>query len=706
MPTKSKDSTLGEEPVRAATPDHTKDGEVLSPVSSGTSSTSASTVVSVEGLNKEKGTENRESPPIDEEPSNEKEEKRKEEEIPGDKDRKVAENIHDKSDESEEAIKKPVEESTVLEDDRETKSPIQSEGVGEEHSEEDIEEEVESGGEESGSVKAFSPLQLSPRDTSPEPKEEELPGDHVEEEPQSGLKSSPTPPKEPATVSPAQASKASVTPENNTSSPPEVPDNISIGARVLVGSKVEGTVQYIGKTEFAKGLWIGVELDYQKGINDGSVDGRRYFTCSPKYGVFAPPSKVVPLKTDPVYSESEEESEEKIEEEVEEDDEEKGEGEEPPAMEIKLPEEDKHPLKEEEGREGGDTSHDSESVLTEGESANILEHSAESPKHILAVSKDLEIPVNGITDGLLQQLTAEAFNTVHGLWKEKVRTSDKEKDQKENQVEKENEETEEKEVKTADKKATRTRDQLVDGITDDLLKVLVASEVSVMCNIRSAKYPTPEETKVKTDASPLKRSKSTSFSSEPLSLVPSSREAVNCITHYAWNVVMNGGNLHEHDTEIPPELMKALCTMPPGPMLACQESFVKFVHQLAIETIAEHKEQHVCCSRQSLASRFSPRPLSLHHVQTDVYMIVNQCKQSVKLPPVRYLHGNCRPGGKAIDSVDTLLIKELREEEASWVSYDQDEKDVKMRTADEILDLLLDETVEVLNCIYSKRKTP
>ena len=40
------------------------------------------------------------------------------------------------------------------------------------------------------------------------------------------------------------------------------------------------------------GVWFGIELDKPVGKNDGSVNGRRYFTCKPNFGVFAPPSRV------------------------------------------------------------------------------------------------------------------------------------------------------------------------------------------------------------------------------------------------------------------------------------------------------------------------------------------------------------------------------------------------------------------------------
>ena len=53
-----------------------------------------------------------------------------------------------------------------------------------------------------------------------------------------------------------------------------------------------GTIKYIGPTEFAEGTWIGVELRTPKGKNDGTVQGKRYFSCKPNYGLIVRPSKV------------------------------------------------------------------------------------------------------------------------------------------------------------------------------------------------------------------------------------------------------------------------------------------------------------------------------------------------------------------------------------------------------------------------------
>ncbi|KAE8600302.1 hypothetical protein XENTR_v10013176 [Xenopus tropicalis] len=64
------------------------------------------------------------------------------------------------------------------------------------------------------------------------------------------------------------------------------------GDRVLVVGQRIGTVRFYGKTNFAPGFWCGIELDKPHGKNNGSISGVQYFTCPPKHGVFAPPSRV------------------------------------------------------------------------------------------------------------------------------------------------------------------------------------------------------------------------------------------------------------------------------------------------------------------------------------------------------------------------------------------------------------------------------
>uniref|UniRef100_A0A673BPX6 Kinesin family member 13Ba n=1 Tax=Sphaeramia orbicularis TaxID=375764 RepID=A0A673BPX6_9TELE len=71
-----------------------------------------------------------------------------------------------------------------------------------------------------------------------------------------------------------------------------LPDWLTEGAYVTVGSNKAGTVRYIGVTQFAEGVWVGVELDTPVGKNDGSVGGHRYFHCKPGYGVLVRPDRL------------------------------------------------------------------------------------------------------------------------------------------------------------------------------------------------------------------------------------------------------------------------------------------------------------------------------------------------------------------------------------------------------------------------------
>lgn len=60
----------------------------------------------------------------------------------------------------------------------------------------------------------------------------------------------------------------------------------------VIGKGQRGTVAYIGTTLFASGKWVGVILDEAKGKNDGTVQGKRYFTCEENHGIFVRQSQV------------------------------------------------------------------------------------------------------------------------------------------------------------------------------------------------------------------------------------------------------------------------------------------------------------------------------------------------------------------------------------------------------------------------------
>jgi len=81
-----------------------------------------------------------------------------------------------------------------------------------------------------------------------------------------------------------------------TSTPHAADSTCTVGTKVTVLNKdLAGTVQFIGKTKFAEGVWVGVELDKAVGKNDGSVNGVQYFKCGAERGVFLRPANVKPI---------------------------------------------------------------------------------------------------------------------------------------------------------------------------------------------------------------------------------------------------------------------------------------------------------------------------------------------------------------------------------------------------------------------------
>ncbi|XP_019855139.1 PREDICTED: kinesin-like protein KIF13B [Amphimedon queenslandica] len=73
-------------------------------------------------------------------------------------------------------------------------------------------------------------------------------------------------------------------------------ETLKLEEKVMVeasGTFKMGTIKFIGKTKFASGEWIGIELDKPQGKNNGSVSGVAYFKCKEKFGVFVRRNKVV-----------------------------------------------------------------------------------------------------------------------------------------------------------------------------------------------------------------------------------------------------------------------------------------------------------------------------------------------------------------------------------------------------------------------------
>ena len=67
----------------------------------------------------------------------------------------------------------------------------------------------------------------------------------------------------------------------------------TIGESVAVRN-VLCTVRFVGPTNFADGVWVGVEFPTACGRNDGSVEGTQYFKCTPRHGLFVRIAQVQP----------------------------------------------------------------------------------------------------------------------------------------------------------------------------------------------------------------------------------------------------------------------------------------------------------------------------------------------------------------------------------------------------------------------------
>jgi dynactin complex subunit len=62
--------------------------------------------------------------------------------------------------------------------------------------------------------------------------------------------------------------------------PLEINDSINIQDRI------NGVIRYVGPIEGKSGEWVGIELDAPVGPNDGRANGKRYFSCEPRHGIF------------------------------------------------------------------------------------------------------------------------------------------------------------------------------------------------------------------------------------------------------------------------------------------------------------------------------------------------------------------------------------------------------------------------------------
>jgi len=99
----------------------------------------------------------------------------------------------------------------------------------------------------------------------------------------------------PAAVPTAAATTPTTVPSAPAPAAPPAPAPSTAGPTMdqrVVFKGSQGTVRFLGATQFAPGEWVGVEMDDDSGTHDGSLFGVRYFSCPPGRGIFARASQL------------------------------------------------------------------------------------------------------------------------------------------------------------------------------------------------------------------------------------------------------------------------------------------------------------------------------------------------------------------------------------------------------------------------------
>ena len=212
------------------------------------------------------------------------------------------------------------------------------------------------------------------------------------------------------------------------------------------------------------------------------------------------------------------------------------------------------------------------------------------------------------------------------------------------------------------------------------------------------------------------------FSDIELTILPRDKASVDKIAETAWNDYLNATQ-EQKDAGTPfktPKSVLAVRSLSSQPShlitdeeQACRDSFGHLVYQLAVAVIRELQPARAdqYSFRQSISWKMKRErrkslvdpPLTLDNVKQIVFARLVEGRLPIRLPKGRYHHGMRRPGGKEVDFLEAVLIKELRADERRWTDFEGEERDIKLKTADRILDLLLDEVVKEVKAIGHKK---
>ena len=199
-------------------------------------------------------------------------------------------------------------------------------------------------------------------------------------------------------------------------------------------------------------------------------------------------------------------------------------------------------------------------------------------------------------------------------------------------------------------------------------------------------------------------------------MVPSERTNINEVVKRSWEVCEEIGfdRIHSHSPCCPSEVLDMFSDLHElSPEEShCRKAYLELVFNLTVETLQSlhcaSEDSPIWTHESAVRALLAPEhknggKVTVEKVQKKVYKALMRGQLPSQLPAVKFLRGMKRPGGREIDFVDTILIKELREEEPGWIDYCGDEASVKMKTADAILDSLITETVQIMSEISRNR---
>ncbi|KAG8183664.1 hypothetical protein JTE90_010138 [Oedothorax gibbosus] len=147
---------------------------------------------------------------------------------------------------------------------------------------------------------------------------------------------------------------------------------------------------------------------------------------------------------------------------------------------------------------------------------------------------------------------------------------------------------------------------------------------------------------------------------------------------------------------------------------SCQLTFLDLVFDLTKEIALEiYRDKDEARAPWERVRKLTPKPkfptdkakiisTLLKEVERALKLSVSAAESHSEQMRKKPTWASMKLGRKKRDFVDTILIREIKQEEPDWVNYDQEEIAVKKQMADSIFDYLVDDTVQLIKTLEGK----